>query len=162
MTDFAEGDLVEAVKGDTVIRGRLDHRAELKLTMALASDMLHLKASGYVVTVVERATPPLPTEMYSVIRYRSFLPLVRHEDGLWYHVGFQGYMHKDGSQVGRTSAQVVAERGTNFEVLEPASIIVKRISDWLWEHRNDIKGTDSDEWRALCYDLEKTFGVTEP
>jgi len=60
--EYHEGDVVLAVKGGTVIRGRLDHRAELKLTRALSSDMPHLKANGYAVTVIERAKPGLPTE----------------------------------------------------------------------------------------------------
>ena len=73
MQEFHEGDLVEAVKGETVIRGRLKHvpdtgsRPVLNLTVALNSDTLHLEANGFTVTVIEKAAPPLPTEPGTVI-----------------------------------------------------------------------------------------------
>ena len=153
MSEYNEGDLVEAVKGDTVIRGRLDHRAELTLTTALTSDMRHLKATGYVVTVIERATPPLPSEAGIY---------VDRDGDTWLHTNTGGWSFLTDGYHRVRIVDIDAAENAPFTRLEPAPVTAKRISDWLWEHRNDIKGTDSDEWRALCYDLEKTFGVTEP
>ena len=64
MNEYNEGDLIEAVKGEIVIRGRLDYKLEVELTLALRSDVRHLIANGYTVTVIEKAPPknPLPTE----------------------------------------------------------------------------------------------------
>lgn len=64
MSDWREGDLVEATKGETVIRGRLQasgyDNPDLVLTLALRSDPLHLIANGFEVTVIERGPDPLP------------------------------------------------------------------------------------------------------
>jgi len=65
MNDWKEGDLVEAVKGETVIRGRLISRGNglvLNLTLAIASDIPHLEANGYTLTRVEHVKSELPTE----------------------------------------------------------------------------------------------------
>lgn len=68
MSEYDEGDLIEAVKGDTVIRARLQrdpagYKNPLAIfTVALHADVRHLEANGYKVTVLEKAAPPLPTE----------------------------------------------------------------------------------------------------
>ena len=70
MTEYNEGDLVEAVKGNTVIRGPLVNIGVLgrslclKLTLGLETDIIHLEANGYTITVIEKALPKvvLPTQ----------------------------------------------------------------------------------------------------
>ena len=70
MTEYNEGDLVEAVKGNTAIRGPLvniwglGRSLYLKLTLGLVTDIIHLEANGYKITVIEKAPPKvvLPTE----------------------------------------------------------------------------------------------------
>jgi hypothetical protein len=58
MTEYNEGDLVEAVKGESVIRGRLIDLYGgglslcLKLTLGIQTDLFHLEANGYTITVV--------------------------------------------------------------------------------------------------------------
>lgn len=71
MSDYNEGDLVEAVKGETVIRGRLIRSA--LTTNRHIIEIPHLPTDqtpwietytndGYTVTVIERAKSALPTE----------------------------------------------------------------------------------------------------
>ena len=70
MTEYNEGDLVEAIKGNTAIRGPLVNIGGLgrslclKLTLGLETDIIHLEANGYKITVIEQAPPKvvLPTE----------------------------------------------------------------------------------------------------
>lgn len=61
MTEYNIGDLVEAVKGESVIRGRLDDQLDLD---PIGWDIPYFVQDGYTVTVVERAalTVELPTE----------------------------------------------------------------------------------------------------
>ena len=70
MTEYNEGDLVEAVKGNTAIRGPLvniwglGRSLCLKLSLGLLTDIIYLEANGYKITVIEKAPPKvvLPTE----------------------------------------------------------------------------------------------------
>jgi hypothetical protein len=67
---YHEGDLVEAVKGESVVRGRVELSPEYKHpTLALpalgAMSTPYLSGyvdHGYTITVIEKAKPPLPTE----------------------------------------------------------------------------------------------------
>ena len=70
MTEYNEGDLVEAVKGTTVIRGPLVNSFGLgrslclKLNLGIETDIIRFEANGYTITVIEKAAPVvvLPTE----------------------------------------------------------------------------------------------------
>lgn len=65
MDEFNKGDLVEAVNGETVIRGRMQEiggELLLPLTLAMRSDIAHLTANGFTLSTIEKALPPLPTE----------------------------------------------------------------------------------------------------
>jgi hypothetical protein len=64
MTEYNEGDLVEAVKGETVVRARLVERgAYLALGVELGT-VLYYQNHDYAITVIEKAAPKvvLPTE----------------------------------------------------------------------------------------------------
>ena len=63
MTEYKEGDLVEGVKGESVIRGRLDNIGNLKID-GLDWRVAGLIRSGFTITVIEKAAPVvvLPTE----------------------------------------------------------------------------------------------------
>lgn len=93
MSDYNEGDLVEAVKGTTVLRGRLKRSREdgpdpiLVLTPALKSDIVHLASNGYTVTVIERAKPALPTEPGHYLHRNGIDVLSRTASGSWIHDG---------------------------------------------------------------------------
>ena len=70
MSDFNEGDLVEAVKGETSIRGQL-WRDSAGFLMVGASvwaveDLIH---EEWGITVAKKATPPLPDDPGAVISW---------------------------------------------------------------------------------------------
>lgn len=68
MTEYNAGDLVEAVKGDTVIRARLEASGLRPGAIGRTSvpgigrSPEELEQFGFTVETIERATPPLPTE----------------------------------------------------------------------------------------------------
>lgn len=62
MSEYKEGDLVEAVKGDTVIRGRLDGGEDSRPWVIDSGWSLNsLVGDGFTVSLVESAPTPLPT-----------------------------------------------------------------------------------------------------
>lgn len=72
MNAFSEGDLVEAVKGERVIRDRIHVITDSPIfnnnpylgepRMFGESSIESLRANGYTLTLVEKAAPALPTE----------------------------------------------------------------------------------------------------
>lgn len=63
MSTYNEGDLVEAVKGDTVIGGRVSLALDGRVIIGESSRSVGvLENEGFTVTVIERAKPKLPTE----------------------------------------------------------------------------------------------------
>lgn len=126
MTEYNEGDLVEAVKGDTVIRGRVNRHGELNLTMALTSDMLHLKANGYTVTLVQRATPPLPDVNGIYFPRRTFEPHIRvvtRAQGIWYDATGEPLDDDDFDWLNRRHAS------GDLTHFEPVPVTAKRVLD---------------------------------
>ena len=61
MSEFNEGDLVEAVKGCSVICGYLNSDRDI-VTENVTHTPAFLRNNGWTVAVIEKATPPLPTE----------------------------------------------------------------------------------------------------
>jgi len=66
MSEYNEGDLIEAVKGDTVIRGRLRGSGIAGFRDLWVGDYTRLVSilpgAGYALTVIEKAKPKLPEE----------------------------------------------------------------------------------------------------
>lgn len=86
--EFSKGDLVEAVKGETVIRGRVrsTNNAYFWLTVdGIAATINHSEASGWAVAVIEKAAPKdvLPTEPGFYIDNQNDAWLLR-ADGEWF------------------------------------------------------------------------------
>lgn len=82
MSDYGVGDLIEARKGDTMIRGVLD--ADLRLEDA-GWGVLSLDRWNWAVEVIEKAEPPLPdlpTKTGAVV-------LVETEEGRHHFLGWR-------------------------------------------------------------------------
>lgn len=62
MSEYNEGDLVEAVKGDTVIRGRISDIGQGPFIDIPDPWTGTLENADFTVTVIEKAAPALPTE----------------------------------------------------------------------------------------------------
>jgi len=61
-TNFNVGDLVEAVKGELVIRDRVTVKGYHLALGAMGWSLRDVRLNGYTLSLVEAATPPLPTE----------------------------------------------------------------------------------------------------
>lgn len=166
MSEFNEGDLVEAVKGETVIRGRAWREPGngtepiLRLTLALSSDIAHLTANGYTVTVIEKAAPKLPTEPGVYVTpsgsqdYLDDYHTDHHEvhylntSGNWCDLGWGAPTRDD-----------------SLTRLEPVPVTARRVLGKLdAASMHEFKGRDSahraiydDSWNAVAAE----FGVTE-
>jgi len=54
---YQVGDLVEAVKGETTIRGRVVERASGDLGIELAAALIYYERLEFTITVIEKAAP---------------------------------------------------------------------------------------------------------
>lgn len=87
MTEFSEGDLIEASKGDTVIRGRVVPLGGGLTIQAGGWDVDSFERSGFTLTVIEKAAPALPTEpgAYLVTKtFRGKRCVLLTQTGEWY------------------------------------------------------------------------------
>lgn len=164
MTEYNEGDLVEAVKGDTVIRGRLvvlygvGSNPVIDITLPIKTDVVHLKANGYKVTVIEKAAPKvvLPSEPGHYLDKDSdvwALTTNGHGDPEWHLLG--GFVRLE---------KVVGY--APFTKLEPVSETAKKVLDAV---RHNAEKSRSHEFNGKpVYDITEVdlegigeeFGVT--
>ena len=157
--DYSEGDLIEAVKGETVIRGRLDFKLELELSLALRSDVLHLKANGYTVRTIEKAAlvVVLPTEpgLYTTETrdLARSLPLYRlNEKGEWSTI----WAYR--SEETRAPAEILdGIKPNTLTRLEPVSETAKKVLDRV-DNWPEYPNEDFTEFVAR---IAKDFGVSE-
>ena len=151
MQEFHEGDLVEAVRGETVIRGRASHpqRGREALGISFVGIAWYyldwLADHGFTLTVIEKAAPPLPTEKG------------------WYlaNTGEAVYLAADGYWTAPASFGVTGEdmgKYAPFTRLEPVPATAKRVVDWIdeWEDSRD-----SWNRQDMVKEAYAEFGVTE-
>lgn len=117
-----EGDLVEAVKGEDVIRGRARLAGEDYMWWIGASGRSagNLEALGFTLTVVEKAAPPLPTE-----------------PGL--------YVDKDGDPWRFLGGRPLNREWAPYTRLEPVPETVKRVADYLRGYGRRLAADDVEE-----------------
>jgi hypothetical protein len=97
---FAEGDLVEATKDEQVIRNRIKKgRRHSNLYMVVGdmpNDLLHMTENlGFTLTLLEKATPPLPTEPGIYVSWVGLpSPTIVHKlfTGFWVDAGDNNYL----------------------------------------------------------------------
>ena len=160
MQEFHEGDLVEAVKGETVIRARVEENNGTQGIPMGGIAYYYLKtleADGFTLTVIEKAAPPLPTEPGWYLgrpgsRNYAHLQLCADADCEDSSEGPHWY-RPDQSRV--LDPSEVAEYYLPLERLELASVTAKKVLDAI---RARIGSIDS------AYDFQAVaaeFGVTE-
>lgn len=147
MTEYNEGDLVRVERGEVVIQDRLaasalsSPRGRLYLPASPKTHYIDvLEAEGYTVSVVERATPPLPTDDGFYIDRR----------GLCWSIENTG----DWRFGGTTFNPEEVARYAPFIRLEPVPVTAKRVLDALRTRIGSL---------GLAYDYELVaieFGVT--
>ena len=127
MNEFNEGDLVEAVAADTVIRARVE-----QLSLGPGVNLGYLGAhylsdfedrAGWTLTVIEEAAPPLPTEPGLYLSAKD-------SDGPWI---FRLDERGDWTLLNTGSPFPIGdghlERNAPFTRLEPVPVVAKRVLD---------------------------------
>jgi hypothetical protein len=155
MGDYNEGDLIEAVRGESVIRGRVAERM-VKDSLRSVDGLLQ---DGYTITVIEKAKSQMPTVegWYSVDktghpscrllslnhgRLREFLPSGQAPDGFHTPSDLAESAIREG-------------RLTKLEpVPETAKRVLERLASW-WE--NGPPAAWVEEFNAVAVE----FGVTK-
>jgi len=106
--EFNEGDLVEAVKGGTVIRGRV---CWVDAAVFALGGLPFFPRAEWTVTVIEKAKPKLPEEPGTVIRFRGeFAAWQLFPSGQWLNAA-------EGRAGEMSSAELLDVYGYDFDVL---------------------------------------------
>lgn len=149
MTEFSEGDLIEATKGDTVIRGRVSSTGVLVET---GRSLQGLREQGFTLTPIEKAAPALPTEP-------------------GFYLDGQGDVWRLTTSGNWSCPTAPSEDGhaktyAPFTRLEPVADTAKKVLDAVREEVQDCDHRQCnglftrDHLRALVQNLEAEFGVT--
>lgn len=154
MTEYNAGDLVEAVKGDTVIRGRITGCSGDWVGTS-RSQIPGLVKDGFTVTVIERATPPLPTEEGIYFPRRTFSPgvrIVKLSDGAW--------RDPEGKPLNDASMKWLAgiHASGDLTLFEPVPVTAKRLIDRVIELDGGADGVRLSVLR-ISNELAAEFGV---
>ena len=129
MTEYTAGDLVEAVKGTTVVRARLVERgAYLALGVDLGT-VLYYENHFYTITVIEKAAPVVVLPK-ATVKFANG-PIVMWKESFlgWVITGFE--------DVWGNPALITQTFGSDFTILEPVSETAKKVLDrvnkvWPW------------------------------
>jgi len=156
MNEYNEGDLVEAVKGETVFRERLksDDGSRLYMpTMRGGPHVLNLAGMGYTVRVIEKAEEKveLPSEPGIYVSRKDGTPVIIHKltDGRWVNADDTFYMDDD-----------MVERWLPLLLLEPRAETAKAVIEAV----KQIPHVDGDSRINLRHGLlavADEFGVTK-
>ena len=158
MSEFREGDLVEAVKGDTVIRDRVDDDERLA---GVRRSIRVLQVEGFTVTVIERAKSALPTEPGVYAPAASALSL--HKTRL-FTLWPRGEWTEDSRDVNATTmAQLEAWASDGSLVrLEHVPVTARKVLDAVEEAMDRCDWPLSiDDSDAVLDEVKAQFGVTE-
>ena len=147
MNDYNEGDLVEAVMGETVIRGRLSSAGKYLWVGDSGRTPENIESYGFTVSIIEKAPPKvvLPTEPgFYITAYNDPDVFELYLSGDW----FLG-------DVAISEARVICDGGNQLTRLEPVPETAKKVLDRLdvWEIH---EGADS---REVFAKVAKEFGV---
>lgn len=164
MSEYNEGDLVEAVKDEQLVRGRIfiPTGAGRQFLGDCGERVGYYEKNGFTITVIEKAKPkvelPIEAGLYAdrtgdvwlFDRGGAFVPIT---NGL----GSGRMPDEDVQMFARRAAEYAP-----FTRLEPRAVTAKDVADWLWENRTEIRGAlKSDDIRSLLATLEVEFGVTD-
>jgi hypothetical protein len=157
VSDYKEGDLIEAVKGETVVRGRVIINPLHIAAIECQPGISWLEENGFTITVIEKAEPQvnLPSEQgfYSTANGEVWEV---DEDGEFKSTRRGTYLSPNGASELRALEAVAP-----FTRLEPRAVTAKAASEWLWAHRRElIAANHSDDVRSLLIDFDSEFGVT--
>jgi hypothetical protein len=156
MSDYNEGDLVEAVDGDAMIRGRVTGEGMIRIRHLVPNlGIRHVYfpvtelAQTFAVTVIERARPALPTEPGA---YESSLFPVALDNDPYLLTSAGWTIQGDDIDLDHMS------RLTPLTRLEPVPVTAKKVLDALGEYLDgQLTGRTKND--IIGY-LAAEFGVT--
>ena len=144
--EYNEGDLVEGVKGESVIRGRLDNIGNLIID-GLDWRVASLIRNGFTIRVIEKAAPVvvLPTEPGCYVdEFNHTFAILGFNGGKWC-----------GPFVPTDDASKLIPPFTRLEpVSETAKKVLDRVASW-WEFGPPTV------WAEELLNIGIEFGVTE-
>jgi hypothetical protein len=153
---FAEGDLVEAVKNEfsssTMVRGVLKstgwENGFILQAQGFSPEISYLESRGFTLTLIEKATPPLPTEPGIYVSWVTKpFPSVVHKivNGQWVDANDSLYLNDP-----EVSALLPLTR------LEPVDVTAKKVLERVREMYDGSQSTTPDVIKLVA----KEFGVT--
>jgi hypothetical protein len=142
MSDYNEGDLVEAVKGKSSIRGLLVKTFSGLSLQDVGWSVEGLRGDDWTVTVIERAKPALPTE-----------PGAYKYDGGWCHVAVLNDVGEWRDVYGNRLT-VTHLDASSLTRLKPVAETAKKVLDRVEQY---LMGAVP---LAALNDLRREFGVT--
>jgi hypothetical protein len=162
---FAEGDLVEATDGERRVIERVQMNAAYKcLWIPLLGFTGNIAAdgtlSGFTLTLIEKASPPLPTEPFTIIRAvylpagnrntkQTHLTLLPLSEGN----GESRWVYSNGISVDVRDLP----RIKSFEIVaEPVDVTAKKVLERVREMYDGSQSTTRDVIKLVA----KEFGVT--
>ena len=160
-TTFSVGDLVEAVKGERRIRDRVVCTTDNFLfihgpylgtpSISSPSSIAFYVQGGYTLTLIEKATPPLPTEpgVYEASDFpiaEGFVPYGLDADGRWFEFSEGGHRYLESM-----SEAVTLTR------LEPVAVTAKKVLDRV---REDFSGYPQMFVLDILHDVAEEYGVS--
>ena len=143
--EYTAGDLVEAVKGESLVRDRIVKRDTYLAIGVTGSTVLFYQNSGYTITVIEKAAPVvvLPTE-----------------PGAYKNGGWSGVivLNNSGRWLDDFGHYLTMAPGTKLTRLEPVPETAKKVLDRV------AKAWNGYPWFEFDNNLDaiaRDFGVTE-
>ena len=145
MTEYTAGDLVEAVKGETVIRGRLKEDNQYLWVGDLGRTTGNLESYGFTLSIIEKAAPVvvLPTELGV---YED------HEGDLW-QLNVNGWKLLTSDPPDAFKPENYAPFALLAPVSETAKKVLERVDNWP-EYPNE-------GFTEFVARIAKDFGVSE-
>ena len=136
MTEYNEGDLVEAVKGETVIRGRLkaDSLGHHLWVGDSGRTPENIESYGFTISVVEKAAAVVVLPK-GVLLFDDGHVARWHEEILGWSI--TGYRRAWGDP-----DEILRNFGSDFTILEPVSETAKKVLDRVngWWARDEHRG----------------------
>lgn len=157
MSTFREGDLVEAVRGDAVIRDRV---GDLEFLDVAGQSIRALKRQGFTVTLIERANP-LPTEPGVYAAATSAFSL--HNSRL-FTLNSHGKWWEDGKPATADTMRFLSEWVAQGSLtrLEPVPDTARKVLDAVEEAMDRCDWPLSiDDSEAVLDEVKAQFGVTD-
>ena len=147
MTEYNEGDLVEAIKGDSFMRARLIEVHGLLVLEALGGTIQWYEKNGWTTAVIETAPPKVVLPKATVMFNGGFVATWWDESLSWSITG--------ADRAWGDPDEILRHFGSDFTILEPVPETAKKVLDRV---RAYLMSSVS---LSALNDLRREFGATK-